>query len=773
MLNKIIKIDLHIHSKDSEYKDGPHIVKDSNISNIDILVKKLETEGINLFAITDHNRFNYELYSSLKNRIKDSDIVNNILPGIEFDVVLEDGCERCHIVVIFDDSDQTKLKELWSKIELVRVLGKNDDFYSCDEFDKILKGINLKACLIVHQKQALNNSTGKTQSLSNSTSEPLYFMKIGYIDGLEYNHSRNEGIVKNSLREVNFPFPLITGSDCHQWSAYPYRSEGMDTEREFTEFKCLPTFKGLLLSLTSFSSRANRKENTNKNFISSINIKEKIIPLANGLNAIIGDNGSGKSLLANILSGSETKPYYRELAKHNDLEIIRSEFLSKDQIRYVDQGEIVKKVREGTLFPANEYYNDIDTIEEFKGLIIKYFNNLIKFLKKKVSLNKSFKDLNESTVEIRITQGENFHPIVDSSLDVSDNIILKDRIDGINKIISLLEVENKDYEDFYKEEKLDTKLEEIHHQLNEIHEFLSKKQKLNEAVKKVKQTIIKKLSDYNGSLSDKRTSLETKRGLIKQEYIDFKKVITAYIKEINKINMFPSFPKPISGHSTKSKGSYNFDKTTNYHNENVKDSFYNTLFNSGYRSEESIKSITTKEEISKALSQHNYDEIEKFKENKLMKFIQSWSQEVTSISEVQIAEEVGNTPGEISLVYYKFHITQSSKDYDVMIIDQPEDDINPKRINEFLLNHLASVRDSKQVILVTHNPMLVINLDVDNVIYINKLNDKFEVKSGCLEFDNSENAAESEKYSMLNLVKENLDGGYNVIERRLKSYDRD
>lgn len=63
-----LRIDLHIHSAASEYKDG-NVVKNSNINNISILLKALESNNINMFSITDHNRFDYELYSTLKKEI--------------------------------------------------------------------------------------------------------------------------------------------------------------------------------------------------------------------------------------------------------------------------------------------------------------------------------------------------------------------------------------------------------------------------------------------------------------------------------------------------------------------------------------------------------------------------------------------------------------------------------------------------------------------------------------------------------------------------------
>ena len=83
-----------------------------------------------------------------------------------------------------------------------------------------------------------------------------------------------------------------------------------------------------------------------------------------------------------------------------------------------------------------------------------------------------------------------------------------------------------------------------------------------------------------------------------------------------------------------------------------------------------------------------------------------------------------------------------------------------KTIENYLINYFNSVRDKKQIIFVTHNPLLVVNLDVDNVINVTKdRTNIIELKSGCLEHDN-----------LLEIVSESLDGGKEAVERRLKVY---
>lgn len=69
MLNRNIKVDLHIHSKTSEYKEADGYVDESNIENIDVLLSKLQENNINLISITDHNSFDYALYKKIKELI--------------------------------------------------------------------------------------------------------------------------------------------------------------------------------------------------------------------------------------------------------------------------------------------------------------------------------------------------------------------------------------------------------------------------------------------------------------------------------------------------------------------------------------------------------------------------------------------------------------------------------------------------------------------------------------------------------------------------------
>ena len=54
----------------------------------------------------------------------------------------------------------------------------------------------------------------------------------------------------------------------------------------------------------------------------------------------------------------------------------------------------------------------------------------------------------------------------------------------------------------------------------------------------------------------------------------------------------------------------------------------------------------------------------------------------------------------------------------IYFVDQPEDQISQKAIKDVVIGEFREIAESRQVLLITHNPQFLVNLDVDNVIYI-------------------------------------------------------
>ena len=777
MLNKNIIVDLHIHSDLSFYKDGK-IVENSSIDNVNILLEKLDSHQVSMFSITDHNSFNIKLYESIIKKIchesNQYKHLKKLLPGIEFDVKFKEDAEVAHIIVIFNDKDSGALLKINSVMEKKQKTNKND-YYGQKDFEDLLKEIGLDTIIIAHQKSAINLNKAGYKSISESFNDKveLYqILKIGYIDAFEYSTSRQEGIVLNSLKEVKIDVPLITGSDCHDWSVYPAHSKEQPYLPSLLKLKSLPTFKGLHISLTSIETRRERLLKNN-NFIEKILYKDPMnqdvsIELSKGLNAIIGDNGSGKSYLFSKLINKENSKY-NTFKKLNPIEIKYKDIIPGEDILFIEQNELVEAVKDGKLFENKGYYNDIShkefeaNINSWKEELNIYFLNKINFYKhKKDVLNSIYHIQNENIEKFRLT-------ITVDLLDEVTNVHTA-RLDKLKEIRNNIELEINNQKKYYQEydllnkfTKVKNEIEEIINQVDKLHKKVIKEAKINGIVKK-------ECNEYNKKV---KTSLSTEDKLKKEIDESNTKVINDIVKYFilkSKLTTIPQMPKisKEAGITEKIHSNFKFVRRAKYNQVDLEETIINYFFKRG-TNYDNLKKITTLEELFDICLRIPRDkfEIDIFTEwfnDRTVKFLDDLKEEETYINDITSGHSAGVTAGEMSLIYYNFQLNGTDKK--VIIIDQPEDDINPLKINEELKNYLNSVRDDKQVIFITHNPALVVNLDVDNVISLKSINNKMKMVYGCLEY-------EDEDVSILKEIEKNLDGGYEAIEKRLKLYEKD
>ena len=118
-----------------------------------------------------------------------------------------------------------------------------------------------------------------------------------------------------------------------------------------------------------------------------------------------------------------------------------------------------------------------------------------------------------------------------------------------------------------------------------------------------------------------------------------------------------------------------------------------------------------------------------------------------------------------SKIYFDL-ISYQNDDNRIYIIDQPEDDVSQTAIKKNLLEDFYDMSKNRQIILITHNPQFIVNLDVDNVIFIGKNeNEEIFVSNGALEYYDKD-------YDILEIVADNIEGGIDSINERWKRYDK-
>ena len=233
-----------------------------------------------------------------------------------------------------------------------------------------------------------------------------------------------------------------------------------------------------------------------------------------------------------------------------------------------------------------------------------------------------------------------------------------------------------------------------------------------------------------------------------------------YITELNNNIENISFPNNINGTSDNSQKGFIFQQVANYHNRCLLDEFIQKLFIKDYNSEEKLLKIKSSDELLLALNGITVGDPYGYYKTKVDEFYKIAVSTQKNIMDEKDNDKVGATLGELSLMYYKY-ITHNDNKIDVFVIDQPEDNISNYRIEKHLINFFNNIRDKKQILIVTHNPLLVVNLDADNVLCLENKTGKLIIKSGCLE---------DEENKIISFVEKNMDGGKQAIERRLKFY---
>ncbi|KAB2868336.1 MAG: ATPase, partial [Bacteroidales bacterium] len=99
-----------------------------------------------------------------------------------------------------------------------------------------------------------------------------------------------------------------------------------------------------------------------------------------------------------------------------------------------------------------------------------------------------------------------------------------------------------------------------------------------------------------------------------------------------------------------------------------------------------------------------------------------------------------------------------------LIIDQPEDNLATKYINEGLIKAIKNIKTKKQIILVSHNATIPMLGDAQNVILCKNKENTITIKSARLE-------GKLDSKSIVDHIAEITDGGKSSIKKRVKKYN--
>lgn len=134
------------------------------------------------------------------------------------------------------------------------------------------------------------------------------------------------------------------------------------------------------------------------------------------------------------------------------------------------------------------------------------------------------------------------------------------------------------------------------------------------------------------------------------------------------------------------------------------------------------------------------------------------------------------SPGQKGIILLMLFLEIDKGDYRPLIIDQPEENLDNLSIYKDLINYFRDRKQYRQIIMVTHNPNLVVNTDAEQIIVANyngKNTPRLGYSSGSLE-DQAKHIpdvpVEQLEDGIIEQVCNILEGGERAFEKRKKKY---
>lgn len=776
------KLDLHIHSAMSAAKDGAK-VRNNTLENIPLLIAKLKEQDVNICAITDHDVFSYGMYAALKQAETQVGSIKKVLPGVEFSVrfASSDGMERVvHVVAIFSDKDNNKV----ARVENILQQMRPDDgiSYSEENFLKVLRTIDLDTILVAHQKNTLGSSTARKNDASSLGEDRfLEFIATDFFEAYEFKNRRNEILNKNHLvsRHLEEKVRFITGTDCHDWSVYP-REDSSDTCTDFpyTFARCLPTFKGLVMAVTDWKrlKRVNSFYNADKFTLSQIELEHngtKIsIPLSKGINVIIGDNSIGKSLLLHALTGNEKdgqplprsiKEGYKTYLSKNKLKIKKQ--IKREQIFAFDmQGEIRTKFEQGHLVSTEfaKYFPAAPSAQPYRTILINEIDRLIEYLKSKFQLDTTISKLGSFSIYTDEMAPESLTFIGNLRAEKSAT----NDIDRIETALQQIQIDlstllslplDKDDATHFKDE------------MQRIVQIATKYQTRkttiaaeNDRIETIASAIGDTIKRHNRSISDHHK----KASAFLDHSDSLKETLISIIRQ--RSNLKPYSPGIVpTDVAVASNRIQQYSFVTKFLVSRIDNEYFCRHLSGILKAGANIDFATITEKRLKdiLLKYDNTVPVLQFLKAALLE-----SFEADFIPKSTITLQIADATEELSAglnakIYFDLLSYENNLD-GIYIIDQPEDNVSQPSIKAYLLECFKTMGENRQVLMVTHNPQFIVNLDVDNLIFISRTPDgSLSVQSGALEYEDAE-------YSILRIVEDNIDGGLDSLQKRWKRYEK-
>lgn len=776
------KVDLHIHT---DYSNKTKTSDYDGLFDIHILKTKLLENDVRLFSLTDHNIINTEAYEKYYDSQVDDD--PNLLIGCEFDIKVRQDNNTFltyHTLIIFNENTAEKAQELSQIVEqhfASAGIGIKDRSLTEDEVFELFHPYHF--FYIPHAGGHKNIIAAYKGADIRRAQEMVLLMECAHEKVKEKHRLRHQAEF-DKLKDPDFrnkqDEAFINFSDNHNCDIYPTPKN--DTPHEFYCLKGEPTFETLRFAFIDPQSRIRKQQDVDllknvKKYIASIEIKgidkvvDKDLEFSPNLNVIIGGASSGKSLLFNLLAFKieNNKHGFAKYRKDSSNVLIRPSNgkipqqtlpFNSDEVVYINQGDIVKYFEKGDL---TELVNDSGKEEEFaiaKNTLLSGKNKLGAELE---SFKNSFDRFNSSYHGDFIIYEGDFDNMLNDKYHFTEFTFSTENINFGDKEVFLNEL-SESINELSEDEIFEITDDEID-LIAQLQKLIQNKQQLIFRKRILQESIESFTENVDRIIEEKNSTLESSSRAKKEAFSRKSLLIRTCSSLFKEAMSFSRSCNILENYMYEEKEEISVGETVTLILEieniiSLREQVINCINNGNHKKTVFDNYLTLVK---------NNKNLKDYPEYTDQRLIQKLKRESDSIlnqfdSPNTYLDYEGNgnsknkSPGFNSEMYLKTILQQEQ--CKLVMIDQPEDNLGNTFKNEDLINLLREYKFSKQIILVTHNPSIVVYGDAESIILAE--NDKGQISYKQLVLEKKEYQKQ---------IIDNLDGGKSIFNMRSRKYN--
>lgn len=767
---KPVYTDIHIHTSENANSLNQNYDVDTLFAN----VRKMSQGADALLSFTDHNTINEKAYLSALTKCGD-DI--HLLLGVELHIHYDKSTEAYHCHLLFKDGITAEniqaINEILDKLYPNKVVERKDE--SIPTINEVINSFDsYDFVLLPHGGQS--HATFDKAIPAGARFDTMMERSVYYnqFDGFTARSDKGREETDNYFRRLGISsfVNLVTCSDNYNPSTYPAAKVGDATPFLPTWIYAEPTFEGFRLTLSE-NSRLTYSETKpdiwSENIECARCVDEKLdidVKFSSGLNVVIGGSSSGKTLLVDSIcrklrqESFDSSPYVEFGVANMDIvnpsgkhpHYLNQNFIMRvvgdDDAYNIEDIDVIK-----SLFPDNkeviEQVNDnltklksditelIQAVEDIKRIedklnTISQIGRLLVYGIIKKNIISPFVAKESERQKIQYNETKKIKHIK-MLREIRDVIQQNPFVDGGEENVDvLIELLNR----IYKYSEIE---DSVYGVINNSYENYAAQLKIDSHEN---QTKAKEFKDLLGCIS---------------EYVFMNRKFKKKLEEIANYDFNVATKEIISA-----EHHLFISNLFKMHKDKVLDIF-NSLLKSGAK-------IGSFEAIQpKSLYEQNYSK-QRPKVNDYKDFVIKVCGEFEAMNKTRykIITKEGQDFENLSAGWKTSVLLDLILGYDKdnapIVIDQPEDNLATKYINDGLVSAIKKVKHNKQIILVSHNATIPMMGDAQQIIYCENRDGKVVIRSAPLE-------SEIEGKPVLDLIASITDGGKSSIKKRVKKYN--